>query len=194
MSDLDSLCRSPSALQSRIPPGGDRVVGLVKEVVDAFNAAGCSQPTHVELLEYCLRLSLPTGGSFDLWYSDKARATAFRLNSGTAEERAQVRVALQLHMHRPGPAEKGKWSRTGERLLRAALHEKRWRGLFVDHKPLKTLLAVRRNMYEPDAVDPAYSTSGPMTVMVLQHSDSAPTRVLRADGKPAAFGGKETSH
>ena len=184
MSDLDSLCGSPSALQSRIPPGGDRVVGLVKEVVDAFNAVGCSQPTSVELLEYCLRLSLPTGGSFDLWYGDRVRATAFRFNKGTPEEHMQVRTALQLHMPRPCPAEEGKWSRTRERSLRTALYERRWRGLWVEHKPLRTLVAVRRNMYPRDAVEPAYSTSGEMGVLVLEHSDSAPTRVLSGHGKP----------
>lgn len=160
----------------------DRPIRLPEAVITAFVLAGVQPPNDVGLHQYSYRFWLQTGGHFDLWYGARGQPTAFAVLGATPQQRAEIRAALQMHLSRPAPAEVFKWSRARERLLRRALWDQGWKGLWVDHKPLKTLVGLRRSRYRLDATSPGFAISKRVGVIVLKHDDEGETKILSRHG------------
>jgi len=169
-------------LPAAVPSERNRPLALSERVEAAFRQASIDPPCEAEPVQYAYRFSLRTGGRFDLYFSSDGRPSTFAFLRASMEERAQIRTALQLNLSRPCPAEMRKWNLTRERLMRDKSLEQGWKGLWIDHKPLKTLVVLRRTRYSREATHPAYDKSKRIGVVVLQHHESDATTVLSRHG------------
>ena len=56
--------------------------------------------------------------------------------------------------------------------------------MWNDHKPLETLIVLRRSRFRRGSTHPAYCKSSRVGVVVLQHDDLATTAILSRHGDP----------
>jgi hypothetical protein len=150
----------------------DRPQDLPLKVAAAFQSAGFDHPREAEMLQYAYRFTLPSGGRFDVWYERLGRPTVFSPFAATEAERTQIRHALQLHLPRPCPSEKGVWNRTRERAMLEAFEEAGIQGLWIDHKPLMTQVVLRRSRYAQGAATPALEKSSSWGMVIIRHDPS----------------------
>ena len=160
----------------------DRPKGLPEEVGAAFQAAELAPPEVREVHQYAYRFALATGGGFDLWFQRNGRPTSFAMLHSSPAALCDVRVALQIHMRRPCAAERGCWSRTQERAMRDAFFEDRWYGIWVDHKPLKTQVVLRKTRYSDTATSPALDKTKRWGMAIIQHAEVGGSTVLARFG------------
>ena len=178
----------PRSVRATLPPltlsENDRPADLPLKVAEAFQAAGFDYPREVELQQYTYRFTLPTGGRFDLYYERSGRPTTFHTISASEQERLQIRNALQLHLARPCPAERGVWNRTQERAMRDALKEVGVHGLWIDHTPLRTQVVLRTTQYAVGAASPDLEKSKRWGMVSIAHDPPQASRVLGKWGEP----------
>ena len=181
-------CERPRSVRSTLPSSTlseqDRPQDLPSKVAEAFQAAGFDYPREAEMLQYCYRFTLPTGGRFDLYYERSGRPTSFALLGMSEHEGLQVRESLQHHLARPCPAEKGVWNRSREQEMYAAFRQARLHGLWVDHKPMKTQIVLRKTSYPQRAASPALERTKRWGMVILQHSPPNESSVQGKWGDP----------
>lgn len=166
----------PRSVRSTLPVAklseSDRPQDLPLKVAAAFQSAGFDHPREAEMLQYAYRFTLPSGGRFDVWYERFGRPTVFSSFAATEAERTQIRYALQLHLPRPCPSEKGLWNRTRERAMLEAFEEAGIQGLWIDHKPLMTQVVLRKTRYAQGATTPALEKSSSWGMVIIDHDPS----------------------
>jgi hypothetical protein len=176
------------SVRSTLPPAklseADRPGDLPLKVIAAFQAAGIDYPREVELLQYVYRFTLPTGGRFDVWYERFGRPTVFSSFAVSDAERVAIRQVLQLHLPRPCPSERGVWHRTREREMRTAFEAAGFEGLWIDHKPLKTQVVLRKTRYSSDARTPALDKSKRWGMVIIDHDPATGSKLVGEWGQP----------
>ena len=178
----------PRSVRATLPPltlsENDRPKDLPLKVAEAFQSAGFDYPREVEMQQYTYRFTLPTGGRFDLYYERSGRPTSFHLLNASDEDRRQIREALQQHLRRPAPAERGLWNRTQERAMCEGFAEAGIHGVWVDHKPLKTQVVLRKTQYAASATSPALDKTKRWGMVIITHDPPRASRVLGKWGDP----------
>lgn len=175
---LEESCLSARRTKTNaILSENDRPPGLPAQVEMAFEAAGHPVPLRFTMLEYCFRFTLQSGGRFDLWYDRYGRASSFRALKASDDEYSAIRQALQTHLPRPRPADASVWSRTAERAMRDDLERDGGMGLWIDHKPLKTQVILRRTPYAAHAKNPAVERLKRWAIVVIGHHEHGPSRL-----------------
>ena len=162
----------------------DRPKGLPEEVRAAFQAAELPLPEVSAEDQYAYQFALATGGSFKLYFRRDGRPTGFNMLRGSPNEVSGVRIALQLHMRRPCAADLNYWSRSRERKLREVFFLAPYRGIWIDHKPLKTQVVLRRTRYSPIATTPGLDKSKRLGMVIILHEMVGRSRVLARLGDP----------
>ena len=159
----------------------DRKPEVLKEVLVALAGRGVPRADMVVQLQYCYRIYFEGGSGIDVYFTRNGRPSSFNFLNGSEAIHEGVRVALQMDMERPAPAERYCWSTSRERELRLLLDSYGWQGLLVDHFPFVTTLVMRRTRFKTNTF--RYTPGCRWARLVLRHDVGADsTERLVADG------------